>query len=420
MSDDLKRDAYEAVQKHGGLTAAAHATGIPRGTLYSRAKGCEDTHNIEVEKWRESRSRDEWVIECRDTRVRGVDDAIKKAGVDLDLWYVQQVQVNGWDVTMKMKGKDGDVPYRAQNQSIRVVLKRKVPKSIADTIEPLIARLQKHAPKLPTVKNKKIIDPHLLELGLYDAHFGKMAWGKETGTDFDLALAENIYAQAGHDLLAKASSYPIGKIVIPIGQDFFHFCDEEGTTPKSGYVLDIDGRLPKIIDAGIRAVSKLVMHCRETAPVHLLWVPGNHDLTASLWLCKVMRAMFDKDSRVEVDETPVTRKAIRYGVNLLAYHHGDGEKPKDMPAIIMSEQREQLAGVEHIEIHGGHYHRTKAVEHVSVDSFPGDIIYRTLPSLSGRDAWHYRKGYGKRQAAEAYVFSHATGYAGHFSSGVAT
>jgi hypothetical protein len=58
----------------------------------------------------------------------------------------------------------------------------------------------------------------------------------------------------------------------------------------------------------------------------------------------------------------------------------------------------------------------KETRHVSADTF-GSVRVRVLPSLSGTDAWHYRKGYvGSMRAAEAYLWSYDDGYAGHFSA----
>lgn len=45
--------------------------------------------------WKETRERDTWVIECHDSRISTVDDAIAKASVNLDIWEVERVIVNG-------------------------------------------------------------------------------------------------------------------------------------------------------------------------------------------------------------------------------------------------------------------------------------------------------------------------------------
>lgn len=113
-----------------------------------------------------------------------------------------------------------------------------------------------------------------------------------------------------------------------------------------------------------------------------------------------------------------SRKYVRYGTNLLGFTHGDEEKSTDLPLLMAGEMGEAWGYVTHREWHIGHFHKSKEMKFVSGDSH-GPVIVRVLPSLSGTDAWHYRKGYvcGNR-AAEAYLWSYKNGYTGHFSTNI--
>ena len=130
----------------------------------------------------------------------------------------------------------------------------------------LIERMKQHAPRLPRVKHAKNRNPHLLEIALFDSHFGKLAWALETGTNYDLRISEQVYLKAVQDLLAKSSHYNIAKIVLPIGQDFFHVNNASNQT-ANGTPQDVDGRLKKVFKVGCEAVVKAVLYCREIAPV---------------------------------------------------------------------------------------------------------------------------------------------------------
>ncbi|MBD3403792.1 hypothetical protein GF420_12910, partial [candidate division GN15 bacterium] len=152
-------------------------------------------------------SQDSWVIEVSDGRITDWREAVDKAGVDLAIWQVDRVVVNGWDVTAKVRRGGEDVLATKQNQQIKIWLSRKIKKPLADAAAALIERMKTHAPKHPARRYKKVKDPCLFEFSAFDAHFGKLAWAPETGENYDLEIAERIYSSAVTDLLTKAAPY---------------------------------------------------------------------------------------------------------------------------------------------------------------------------------------------------------------------
>jgi hypothetical protein len=64
------------------------------------------------------------------------------------------------------------------------------------------------------------------------------------------------------------------------------------------------------------------------------------------------------------------------------------------------------------EWHLGHVHHRTASSFGAVDEIDG-VVVRTLPSLAGRDAWHYQHGYiGGRRAVESYLWDYERGLVG--------
>lgn len=411
----------EAIAKaNGNQSDAAKALGIARTTLRDRLTSIERKTGQkpmeEKAQWQETRSRDVWIIESTDSRICTVDDAIAKAGVDMAVWEVDQVTVNGWDVTMKLKDGDKDKPFRAQNQQIRIRLKRKVPQCQADAAAELIKRMANHAPKYPKFAPlKKISDPHMLEISIFDHHFGKLAWAKETDNNYDLDIAENVFKAAVEELLQKAQAYPLEKILFPIGQDFFHIDNPKNVTINNT-PQDVDGRFAKIFETGCMACVNAIDHMIRVAPVEIVCIPGNHDRTSSWFLVKYLGAWYRNCQRVAVNDSSRLRKYVRYGINLIGYTHGDEEKHDSLPAIMAAEAKDDWAATEHREWHVGHYHKRKEVRYNAMDTHVG-IPVRILPSLSGTDYWHYMRGYvNNMRAAEAYLWSKKHGYSGHFSA----
>jgi hypothetical protein len=74
-----------------------------------------------------------------------------------------------------------------------------------------------------------------------------------------------------------------------------------------------------------------------------------------------------------------------------------------------SEERQMWAETDYAEWHLGHRHTKGQTETISVGDHDG-VKVRRLQSLSGRDAWHYLKGYGcGKRAAEAFLYDSKTG-----------
>ena len=226
-----------------------------------------------------------------------------------------------------------------------------------------------------------------------------------------------MYVDAVEDLLSKSASYNIEKILLPIGQDFFHINNAENTTVK-GTAQDVDGRPHKVFEAGYMAVIKAINNCLRTAPVEVLWIPGNHDRETSYYLAKYLEAYYRNTDHVTVDAGSKSRKYYHYGVTLLGFTHGNEEPHRDLPIIMASECSDIWNAVTCREWHVGHFHKRKETRYLAGDSF-GAVGVRILPSLSGTDKWHYDKGYvNSHRVAEAYLWNLETGYAGHFPSDI--
>jgi len=343
-------------------------------------------------------------------RVISLDDALRVSKVDLALWEVDRYVVNAWEVTIK--GDDG--PEQATNHQVKVWLKRLHPAITAfsrliEQVESRPACARDHAP-LP-----ELVDPHMLEISLMDHHFGKLAWRGETGDDYDLKIAQRIYQAAVRDLLARAKGYNIGKILFPVGQDFFNI-DNNANTTTGGTAQDSDGRLAKIFEVGCNAVIDAIDYCSQVAEVEVIYVPGNHDYTTSYYLVKYLQAWYRNCERVSINAVPTSRKYIKYGVNLLGFSHGCDEKRDSLPLIMLSECRDMIQDVKHFEFHTGHLHMKRETKYVAGDSF-GPVIVRILPSLCGTDAYHYKHGYiGGNKSAEAYLWSEFQGFIAYFNT----
>jgi len=286
-----------------------------------------------------------------------IDDALAIAQVDLDVWEVSKVRVGGHQVSMKMKtGVAKQEGLQVWNNTWSITVRRRVAKSVAEAFLRFEKRLAKHAPAMKPMKYKKITDKHMLEICLFDEHFGKLTWRRESLQDQDLKIAESMYRNAVEDLLKITQPFPVEKILFPFGHDFFHMNDATFTTPRSGHNLDVDGRLSKIYEVGAFSVCRAIERCLEIAPVHVILVRGNHDEDLSYFLASHLRAYFRNDKNVTVDSETIARKYYRYGKTLLGMTHmaTRGLKPERLGLIMAKEAKADFAATIHHEWHVGH------------------------------------------------------------------
>lgn len=294
---------------------------------------------------------------------------------------------------------------------------RETVREIGDKILADIRSEAKRPADKPRIRLSASKENHLLEIAPLDLHVGKLAWGEETGNDYDIRIAERVFTEAIEDILERTRGYQITEIVFPVGNDLLQV-DSPANTTTAGTYVDTDSRYIKSFRRARAITSWAIKQMAMRAPVLVPIVPGNHDRITAFHLGEVLEAEFQPDARVHIDNRPVLRKYHRYGVNLLGWTHGSEEKPQDLPLLMANECPELWSSTLHREWHVGHLHKAKETRYTAGDSFQG-VRVRILPSLCAPDAWHYSKGFvHERRACEAYLFGTSTGYAGHFSSNV--
>lgn len=357
-----------------------------------------------------------------DRPVKSLADVVVACDIDLTVWHVDRYEVSAWTVGVKVAEavkpggravKDERV-VQTQQYRVKAYLKRLQSRPLHLATEAIYERLASIAPQWPalTVDRGRAGEPMLGVLGLFDVHFGKLCWGKETGKAFDLETAQRLYANAVADLAVESRGRNVARWLLPIGNDFFHVDNSRNTT-FNGTPQDVDGRYGKIIEAGELAVIRAVERLAVSAPVSVVWVPGNHDPTTSYHLARTVWAWFSKCDRVSVDYSPSPRKYFAWGPVLLGLTHGNEEKLADLPGLMATERPADWSRASCREWLLGHMHRSRKWQTQDVDSHQGTTV-RVLRSLTGTDAWHHRKGYvGERPAAEVYWYGERRGYAGH-------
>ncbi len=238
----------------------------------------------------------------------------------------------------------------------------------------------------PLIEPPEHVAADLLAIyGIGDPHFGMYAWADETGADFDLDTAERMTCGA-IDRLVTSGPNAGTALLLNIG-DFFHADDGTNRTPASGNQLDVDTRHAKVMQVGLRAMVHAIKRLLERHFRVIVWMmPGNHDPHSSFALALALDAFFSNEARVEVDLSPGLYKYLRFGRVLIGAHHGHGAKFADLPLIMATDRPEEWGATTSRYIYGGHIH------HLTRKEWPG-VVFESLRTLAGPDAWHAGKGY---------------------------
>lgn len=352
-------------------------------------------------------------IESLSGKVKTVEDALRKGGVDETIWEVKDFLLNSWEVGAK--GPDG-VIVTSPLWQVKLWVTRKKGWSTGELRKLILADAKSVAPvyKAPAYLKKRKSEPLLAELSIFDAHFGKLAWKEESGANYDLKICENRYMKAARDLLGRAFRREPERLLYVVGQDFFHTDQGRVGATTNGTPQDCDGRWQKAFRVGTRCAITIAEEARTFAPVDILVVPGNHDAEKSFCLGDVLAGRFHNCPNVRVINNPDTFSYYRYGKCLLGFVHGDtirGEAGRaQLGATMATDRPKDWAETICREWHLGHiHHERETVWKYRTAEAIRDVIVRTLPSLSSSDAWHRRNNYKSVLAAEMHLYHRTTG-----------
>ena len=232
-----------------------------------------------------------------------------------------------------------------------------------------------------------------------DYHLGMLAWGKETGADWDLKIAERTLVAAFAHMIDAAPAASTA-FISQLG-DFLHSDGSGGmlpVTPLHSNVLDQDGRYSKIVGVAIRVLRRIVDFALERhEKVVVLMAEGNHDLSSSVWLRAMFRALYENEPRIEVIDSELPYYAHQHGTNMLGFHHGHLTKKENLPLFFAAKFPAIWGATTKRVIHTGHQHHKDEKEHVGVTV----VQHRTL---AANDAHSARHAYVSERSAQAITY----------------
>lgn len=350
LTDEQLRATVAAIEEHGSELAAAKALGISRSTLRHRnsaaaKRGLSPQHGLRhpyPDGFRMGKT----------TIQRGPQGQIERTWERMVEDRARQMELAGEIVAEMAQG---------------IPAERKAPR--------------------PRLKTREEL---LVALPWGDPHFGMYSWAEETGNNFDLDIARDDLCGAVRYLVR--STPPAKRCLLANLGDFYHADNLDGTTVKSGHILDMDSRLPKMVRVGVSAMRTAIHTAlRRHEQVEVVNAPGNHDPVLGLVMSILLANVYQDEPRVKIHDTPTFRHYVRHGNVLIGITHGDKTKDRDLPGIMATEKPEDWGQTKFRYYWRGHHHHDTRQEFngCTVEQFrtlaPGDSFAVSRGFLSGRD-----------------------------------
>lgn len=389
LSAEELRDAITLVHRHGSISAAARAVGKPRTTIQSRyndalaaaRRGELGTGPI-IPGFEISRVSD-------GPRGRTIEQRPERG----DVFEVPEGHA--------IKGISAfvDASGRTIGQWIKTREGERTPEETADIIR---KAFEGFTASSIAVEPPESCDDTATVYPLADLHLGVLAWGKETGENYDLRIAEETVKNALRRLFAASPPSQIG-IVLGLG-DLLHFDGYEPVTSRSRNFLDVDGRYPLVLQT---ATSVLIWAIEQALAKHeqviVRILPGNHDDQSAIAVSLALSMYYRESKRVAVDCDPSRYWWWRFGDTFVGATHGDMTKMQDLPLVMASARPADWGASRHRYLWTGHIHHKSAVKEV------GNVIVESFRSPAARDAWHAGSGYVSGRSMTAITLHRSYG-----------
>lgn len=386
LSDELAREALQALSEHSTQAAAADALGLNRDTFRSRLKTAQR---------------------------RGMTDPAIQAGMDAvgakmvpNLAWIKTSPTGELSYNLSFKAKTGEDIDPAD--MLRETL---------DGYKPLDRKL--FAPRI----NAGTKGNHLLVVDLADVHFGKLSMTAETNNEYNIEVARHRTIEGTRALLEGSAHLGIARILFVMGNDILHTEDGKSTTNLTPQ--DTDQSFFAAVKAAQAASIDAIGQCAAVADVDLLHCMSNHDRKSGWLLSQTIAAAMGNHSGVRAtDYNMSARKYKFYGYesNGFMLTHGDKMK-EEMIAGLFLKEAPMLSACQnrYALIHDKHH---KMVRRRGVDVFESEkdhnsvtVISSGAPNPEGShiqveyvrspsapDLWHADNLYLNRQAVECFGY----------------
>jgi hypothetical protein len=151
-----------------------------------------------------------------------IEEIVDLFKLDKNKWECTGYTAKSWNTTIK--NAEGE-PELSTNYSVKAVFKLKQQEVIEKADLSWLFDVAREAsfskflikPKINYERNKS---DNTLVLAIFDQHLGKLAWGEETGENYDIKIASKRFLENARSIIDRSVAVGFSKIIFPIGNDF--------------------------------------------------------------------------------------------------------------------------------------------------------------------------------------------------------
>jgi hypothetical protein len=266
-----------------------------------------------------------------------------------------------------------------------------------DAIRAAYDSMADELPRLSPIPKPIIAHEKLCNLyTITDFHLGMLSNEKESGADWDLKIAEKLLVDCFEQMIVSTPHASVA-FINQLG-DFLHSDGIMPVTPTSGHIVDQDGRFAKIVTVALRVLRRVIdIALMRHEKVVVLMAEGNHDITSSIWLRVMFKALYENEPRVQVIDSDLPYYQYQHGQTMLAFHHGHLSKNDSLPLLFASQFPKVWGNTTKRYCHTGHRHHVEEKEHSGMK-----VIQHA--TLSARDAYASRGGWLSEREATAITY----------------
>ena len=204
------------------------------------------------------------------------------------------------------------------------------------------------------------------------------------------------------DFLVGNSPDTYEGVVVDLG-DILEMDNLSNMTPKSGHILDVDGRHSHSMLLAMEAMVYMVTRALEKHEIVYFYnINGNHDMSSGHAIRAFVMAWFRNNPRVVVCTDTTEIKYHLFGTTLIGMAHGDGLKMKDAGETMAADNVNIFSDTVNRYFHFGHNHKDSV--------YDGRLCkcesHRNLAPLN---VWASHKGF-RRQVGTMKCITYHTKY----------
>jgi len=386
LSDELAHQAAAAFREHGNKSVAAAALDLKRNTFCDRLRIAAERGMMGFKPV-----------------LPGFRISQISSGPNGD--HVQQKPERGpeWEMPAghAIKGISALVDADGRTVQQWVKTNQRAEDQLA-LMRVAVDELKKDLPRITIMPAPASVRAELLnQFVVTDNHFGMLSWHEETGSDYDLRIAEQLlldWFSAAIDISPDAHTAVLAQL-----GDMMHHDAHESVTPAHRHVLDADSRLQKVIRLVIRTIRRIIdMLLQKHHHVHVVMASGNHDPASSAWLREMLAAMYEDEPRITVDNSPSLYYAYEWGSTALFYHHGHKRGIANVDATLAGMFRELYGRSKYAFAHIGHLHSDEGKK-------SGLMYVERHETLAAPDAYAAGGGWLSGRSAKVITYSKTGG-----------